>query len=79
MKRYVIRYRSASVTNGYPVGVVYALDVSDFAGRGAWSYVKDPREATIFPTEEAAERAMAGNHWPEATVSELLDDLVVSM
>jgi hypothetical protein len=78
-KRYVIRYRYPGTANGSPVGIVYALDIAHLSGRGAWSYVKDPREATMFDSEEAAERVIDGKHWPEARVEELLADLVISL
>ena len=50
--RYVIRYDSHSTVNGVRVGRVYVRSVGDVSP-GAFSYTKDPAEASTFERDEA--------------------------
>jgi hypothetical protein len=67
---WVIRYHSRSTVNGEPVGIVYALDIGHLAP-GAWSYKKEPAEATQFDSRHEAESIIQQiGHWPEAEAVE---------
>lgn len=66
-ERWVIEYDYPGTVQDKPVGFVFALNINQISP-GAWSYTKDPNEATAFTTEEDA-RAEATKHaWPRATV-----------
>jgi hypothetical protein len=71
--KYAIRYRSRGTIRGNPVGFVYAENIEHLSGPGAWSSVRDPRDATLFDTREDAERAIASVRygWDFASVVEV--------
>ena len=73
MPKHVIRYRYPGTVNDQPVGLVYAQDVSHICGKGAWSYTKDPQQATHFDSREAAECERDRHYlmWREGEVLEL--------
>ncbi len=66
---FVIEYDSDSTVNGSPVGTVFVLHCPRIAP-DVYSYTKDPRQATQYPTRQAAEAVALGKAWPKARVLE---------
>lgn len=64
---YLIRYDYPGTTNGQPVGAVYVERIP-WAGEGVYSYTRDPQEATVWDTAEAAEAEARGKHWPDRMI-----------
>jgi hypothetical protein len=67
--RYAIEYEYPGTEGGQPVGRVFAVRLEDsipgYPRNIGWSYVRDPREATLFPSASDAEAIASTKRWPK--------------